>query len=65
MYMLRRSMKDFGLDLVWDGQKVQVAQISARRVDVLETHEAGGLRAATEKMAEIEAAYHEAATAMC
>ena len=57
MYMLRRSMGLFGLDLVWDGQKVLVCQLSGRRVEVLESHEARGLRTATEKMREVEDAY--------
>lgn len=65
MYILRRHLVTFGVDLVWDGKKVLACQLGKRRVQVLEEHEATTLKAATEIMRDLENSYHAACSAMC
>lgn len=65
MEILRRHLKDFGVDLVWDGKKVISCQRSKRKINVLEEYEATTLQTATKIMRDLEDQYHAACTAMC
>jgi len=65
MYILRRTLPIFGVDLVWDGKKVFACQLNKKRVHILEEHKAPNLCIATQIMRDLEDVYHEACMALC
>ena len=64
MYILRRSLSLFGVDLVWDGSKVLACQMGNRKVKVLEEYDAGDLVKATNIMRDLEDSYHDTCAAL-
>ena len=65
MYIIRRDLKQFGLSITFDGQRVMVVQLGGRRPNVLEVHEVKGLRDAGKEMARLEDELHTTCTACC
>ena len=64
MYIIRRHLKTFGLDLVWDGSKVVVCQMAGRNVSILEEYPASSLATATDIMRNLEDRCHRDCVAL-
>jgi hypothetical protein len=65
MYILRRELNMFGVELWWDGNKVLTCSSYKRKTYVLEEHEAHTLKTATVIMKDLEEAYYNSCSAMC
>ena len=64
MYLLRRHLALFKLDLVWTGRKVMVVQLGGRVPRVLEEYDAVDLAVATEMIRDLEEAFNASCCAM-
>ena len=64
MAFIRRSLRCFGLDLVWDGKMVKVVQKFQGRDNVIDVRQADDAVMCGRVMEELEDEFHSVAGAM-